>query len=196
MKTFTTFLMIAALCVAGQAQSQAQTENLGLASFANDKGPILIAVDAALAVRQLDSPYLMLGLFLAAQKSDQEITVHRDGITMVYQGREYKMPSVKELRTNYQAQIRDVDFYRHLGKEGIESSWMRFYKFPIETQLFPLSLVNSPTAADQGSMYNMTGFATTIYFKNPGFKKGDSFILKVRDMKHPELASEVEVVLK
>jgi hypothetical protein len=196
MKTFTTFLMIAALCVAGQARSQAQTENLGLASFANDKGPILIAVDAALAVRQLDSPYLMFGLFLAAQESDREITVHRDGITMVYQGREYKMPSVKELRANYQAQIRDVDFYRHLGKEGIESSWMRFYRFPLETQLFPLNMVSSPTAADQGSMYNQTGFATTIYFKNPGFKKGDSFILKVRDMKNPELASEVNIVLK
>ncbi len=28
-------------------------------------------------------------------------------------------------------------------------------------------------SVDEGSMYGFTGFRTKVYFKNPGFKKGD-----------------------
>ena len=35
------------------------------------------------------------------------------------------MPTVKELRSNYKGQIRDYDFYRHLGKEGLIGSSVR-----------------------------------------------------------------------
>jgi hypothetical protein len=37
---------------------------------------------------------------------------------------------------------------------------------------------------------------TSLYFKNPGFAKGDKLTIKVRDMKNPELTGECEVVLK
>ena len=192
MKTLLSLLLIAV--VSGPAM--AQTKDLGLTQFANEGTPIMIAVDASFAVRNLNKPYLLFVLYLASQNKVQEATVGRDGVTMVFQGQELKMPSVKELRANYRGQIRDYDFYRHLGKEGIIASWVRFYEFPGGTEFFPLPTIDSPTAADYGSMFSFTGFVTPIYFKNPGFKKGDTFLLKVRDKDNPELAGEVTVVLK
>jgi len=192
MKKLALFLLFAVLC----GTAMAQTEDLGLNQYANEKGPILIAIDASFAARNLDNSYLMFVLYLASGNKLQEITVGRDNVTMVYQGREIKMPSVKELRSNYQGQIRDYDFYRHLGKEGLIGSWARFYKFPGGSEFFPLPTLDSPTASDYGSMFDYTGFATSIYFKNPGFKKGESFVLKVQDKDHPELTGEVTVVLK
>ena len=192
MKIIKLILFIIVLC--GSALSQ--TENLGLAAFANDKAPIMVAVDAGLAVRQIDQPYLLFILYMAPQRQNREITVGRDDVSMIYQGQEYKMPSLPELRKNYKGQIRDIDFYGHLGKEGLISSWMRFYQFPQRADFFPLNTLNAPTVADQGSMSGFTGFATKLYFKNPGFKKGDSFLLKVKDKANPELNGEVEVVLK
>lgn len=192
MKRLALLLLSAVLC----GTAMAQTEDLGLNQYANEKGPILIAIDASFAARNLDNTYLMFVLYLGSGNKLQEITVGRDNITMVYQGREIKMPSVKELRANYQGQIRDYDFYRHLGKEGIIGSWVRFYQFPGGSEFFPLPTLDSPTASDYGSMFDYTGFAASIYFKNPGFKKGDSFLLKVRDKDNPELTGEVTVVLK
>jgi len=40
------------------------------------------------------------------------------------------------------------------------------------------------------------GFKTKLYFKNPGFKTGDTLVIKVRDKKNPELVGAVAVVLK
>lgn len=192
MKALKSILFVLVLCVGVNAQ----TENLGLGSFANPRAPIMVAVDAGLAIRQLDNPYLMFILYLAPQNQNQEITVSRDGVTMIFQGRELKMPSVKELRENYQGQVRDIDFYGHLGKEGLISSWMRFYRFPEKADFFPVNNLGSPTAVDQGSMLGINGFATKLYFKNPGFKKGDAFVLKVTDKTNPAMSGEVEVVLK
>jgi hypothetical protein len=192
MKKFALLLFVAVL----SGTALAQTEDLGLTQFANETTPILIAVDAALAVRNLDNPYLMFVLYMGSRNKLQEITVGRDNVTMVYQGREIKMPSVKELRANYRGQIRDYDFYRHLGKEGIMASWVRFYQFPGGAEFFPMNRLEDPPPSDYGSMFDFTGFATSIYFKNPGFKKGDSFLLKVRDKDNPELTGEVTVVLK
>jgi hypothetical protein len=192
MKTLISLILIAV--VSGPAM--AQTVDLGLAQFANEESPIMMAVDASFAVRNLDKPYVLFVLYMASRNKLQEATVGRDGVSMVYQGQEYKMPSVKELRANYRAQIRDYDFYSHLGKEGIIGSWVRYYQFPGGTEFFPLPTIDSPTASDYGSMFNYTGFVTPIYFKNPGFKKGDSFLLKVRDKDNPELVGEVTVVLK
>ena len=51
-------LAMAALAVS----SYGQTVDLGLGAFANEKGPILIAVDAALVNQDLKSPYVMVDL--------------------------------------------------------------------------------------------------------------------------------------
>ena len=191
MKAFRCVLLAILLCAAAYGQ----TEDLGLGAFSNEHGPILLAVDAALVDFQLNSPYVMFVMYMAAKNQNQDIVVSRDTITMVYNGKEYKMPTLKELRDNYKGEIHDVDFYRHLGKEGIISSWMRFYNFPQRADFFPPLTMRSPIAADEGSMYSFTGFRTKVYFKNPGFKKGDKVTFKVWDKKDPNIISTIDVVL-
>jgi hypothetical protein len=44
-------------------------------------------------------------------------------------------------------------------------------------------------------MAAFNGFLTPMYFKNPGFAKGDKLTIKVRDTKNPQLTGECEVVL-
>ena len=44
-------------------------------------------------------------------------------------------------------------------------------------------------------MYSFTGFRTKVYFKNPGFKKGDKVTFRVWDKKDPKISGEIEVVL-
>jgi hypothetical protein len=174
------------LCVAAYPQ----TEDLGMEVFSNDKGAIKLAVDAGLAEWQPDSPYVMFILYLAAGKENQNITVGRDNVVMVYNDQEYKMPSVQELRKNYSGEARDLYYYQHLSKKAIDSSWIRIYRFPQKADFFP---PNARMSVDQGSMGSLVGFKTRCYFKNPGFKRGDKLILKVRDKKDPQLTGEVEV---
>ena len=106
------------------------------------------------------------------------------------------MPSFKELRENYKGEIRDADFYRHLGKEGIISSWIRFYNFPSKSEFFPAETMGSSLAIDEASMYGFEGFRTKVYFKNPGLEKGEKATFIVRDKKDPKLSGSVEVVFK
>jgi hypothetical protein len=44
-------------------------------------------------------------------------------------------------------------------------------------------------------MLGFNGFMTPLYFKNPGFAKGDRLTIKVRDAKDPALTGECDVVL-
>jgi hypothetical protein len=183
------------LCTFVYAQEMPATEDLGMGAFSNERGPILLAVDAALVDFQLERPYIMFVFYMASKSPGQDIVVSRDTIIMVYQGQEYKMPTVKELRSNYKGEIHDVDFYRHLGKEGIISSWMRFYNFPQRADFFPSNTMGSTLAVNEGSMYSFTGFRTKVYFKNPGFKKGDKVTFKVWDKKDPKIASQIDIVV-
>ena len=187
-------VLLLGLVVYGQEQKPA-TEDLGMGAFANEHGPILLAVDSALVDFQMDSPYVMFVLYMASKDQNQDIVVGRDTIVMIYKGREYKMPSLKELRDSYRGTIRDIDFYRHLGKEGIISSWIRFYNFQSGTDFFPPQNLRGGVAVDQGSLYGFTGFRTKVYFKNPGFKKGDTLTFKVWDKKDPKIGGQVDVVL-
>jgi hypothetical protein len=192
MKIFKSVLFVLLLCGAAYAQ----TEDLGMGAFASERGPILLAVDAALVDFQLNSPYVMFVVYMAAKDQNKDIVVGRDTIAMVYQGKEYKMPTLKELRDNYKGEIHDVDFYRHLGKEGIIASWVRFYNFPQRADFFPPLTLRGTLAVDEGSMYGFTGFRTKVYFKNPGFKKGDKVTFKVWDKKDPNVSGQVDVVLE
>ncbi len=192
MKIMRSILLVLFLCA---AVAYPQTKDLGMGAFENDHGPILLAVDAALVDFQLNSPYVMFEMYMASMNHEKEIVVSRDTIVMVYNGQEYKMPSVKELRENYKGEIHDVDFYRHLGKEGIIATWARFYNFPGGGDFFPPLTMRSQPARDEGSMYSFTGFRSKLYFKNPGFKKGDKVTFKVWDKKDPNISSTVDVVI-
>lgn len=192
MKIFKSICLLFLLCAAAYGQ----TQDLGMGAFANEHGEILLAVDASLVDFQINSPYVMFVMYMAAKDQNKDIVVGRDTVVMVYQGNEYKMPSFSELREKYKGEIHDIDFYRHLGKEGIISSWIRFYNFPQGVDFFPpLTLRNTSLAVDEGSMYGFWGFRTKAYFKNPGFKKGDKVTFKVWDKKDPKISGEVAAVI-
>jgi len=177
-------------------QADSVTKDLGLGAFANDKGPILLAIDTSLAVRTLDSPYVMFYAFMASKDMNQNVTVAAKDIVVLYKDQVLTMPTVKELRANYGAVIRDATLYRELGKEGINASWIKLYDFPRAPVFFPRLDLRSDLAADYGHMYGVRGFRTPLYFKNPGFQKGDKLVFVVRDEKNPKLTSECTVVLK
>lgn len=191
MKTLKVALLVLTLCIAAFPQ----TKDLGQNTFANEQSPIVLVVDAGLADLKLDSPYVMFMAYMGAKK-EQNMTISRDDVVMVYNGQEYKMPSIKELRKNYKSAANDRDLYRHLGKEGVIASAMRLYQFRNQYDFFPVLGPRSGLPGQEGSISGYVGFRTRLYFKNPGFKKGDKLLIKVRDMKSPDLNGEVEVTLK
>ncbi len=185
--------VLALLIFAGAAF--AQTEDLGMGAFANDKSDILLAVDANLAMNSLDKPYILFVVFMAAKSQNQEIVVNRDGVVMIWNGQEYKMPSLEEWRKEYKGDVWDVTRYRKMAKEGIISSWIRLYDFPSSGDFFPSLQTNSQIMTNEGSMYSNQGFWSKCYFKNPGLKKGDTVILRVTAKNKPELKGEVSIKL-
>ena len=191
MKSFKIVFAILIISVAAFAQ----TKDLGLGAFSNDKNPIMLAVDAGVVSRDLASPYVMFVVWMASKDQKQDIVVDRKGVILLYNGQEYQMPPLTELRKNYGAEIRDITLLRHLGKEGIASSWVRFYKFPNEGDFFPPLTTRALAKTDQGSMSGFHGFVTKCYFKNPGFKTGDKIVMRVTAKNKPELTGEVAVVL-
>jgi len=177
------------------AAAYPQTVDLGMGSFANESGPILMAVDAALVNQAIGSPYAMFVLFVGIGDRKGSVSVAAKDIVMVYKGQEYRMPSLTDLRKNYGGEIRDLDFYARLGKEGIISSWIRLYDFPDPGSFFPPLTLSSNLALTEGHMTAFRGFMTPLYFKNPGFAKGDKLTIKVRDAKNSAVTGECEVVL-
>ena len=192
MKALKVVLAVCALAIAAYPQ----TVDLGLGGFANESGPILMAVDAALVNQARNAPYVMFMLFMGAADKTSSYTVAAKDVVMVYKGQEYRMPSLSELRDEYRGQVRDLDFYRRLGKEGIISSWVRFFEFPERATFFPPLTLSSTLAISQGYMVAFNGYMTPIYFKNPGFAKGDKLTIKVRDAKNPAVTAECDVVLQ
>lgn len=186
---------IAMIVLILSAAAYPQTKDLGLGAFSNESGPVLMTVDASLVNLDKDNPYVMFVAFMAASGNGRSIAVAAKDVVMVYKGQEYRMPSVKELRDEYRGEIRDLDFYRRLGKEGINASWVRFYEFPERSNFFPPLTLSAPLAASEGHMAGKLGFVTPLYFKNPGFAKGDKLTIKVRDMKNPEITGECDIVL-
>jgi hypothetical protein len=192
MKTLRIAFLLAIFCAAAYPQSK----DLGNGAFANEKGPILIAVDATQVIQNMKSPYSLFILYLAAKNQNQDILVGRNDVTLVYNGQEYKMPGVEELRKNYQGEIRDVDFYSRLAAGGLVSSWIRTYDFTRRTDFFPAFRPGAPLPVDEGSLVGFIGFRTKCYFKNPGFEKGDKLTIRVRDKKKPDITGDVEITLK
>jgi hypothetical protein len=191
MKFVKTMLVLLVLAAAAYPQ----TEDLGMGAFANDKSDIMLAVDASLASASPDNTYVLFVVFMAAKSQNQNVVVSRDGVVMVYNGQEYKMPSLQEFRENYKGDIWDVTRYRKLAKEGIISSWIRFYNFPSSGDFFPALQNTSQIMTDEGSMYGNLGFWSKCYFKNPGLKKGDTIVIRVTAKNKPELKGEVAVKL-
>ncbi|HEX2695700.1 MAG TPA: hypothetical protein VHP61_08085 [Acidobacteriota bacterium] len=177
------------------AAAAPQTQELGQGVFYNSEGAILIAVDAGVAVRKVDSPYVMFMAFMAAA-GNVNIVMDRADVVMVYKDVEYKMPTFKDFKKTYSSGGNDLSLYRNLGKESLSLSPMRHFQFPGTTDFFPLLGQADVSLTNEGSMAGTIGFRTKLYFKNPGFKTGDTLVIKVRDKKNPDLIGAVAVVLK
>ncbi len=172
----------------------AQTIELGQSVFTSNQGVIGLTIDAALAVRKLDSPYVMFMAFMVIT-GGRSAVVGRDEVTMTYNGQEYKMPSLKEWRDQYKGANGDSTLYSRLGKETLALSHLRDYDFPSDQDFFPI-LGRGPLPTDQGSMAGMVGFRTKLYFKNPGFKRGDQIIISLKDKNDPEVTGSCAVILR
>jgi len=193
------FLMSLVALTAFSMSRQVQepsTKDLGMGAFANDSGPILLAIDASLVLRDMKNPYVMFWAYMASKDGNRSITVDAKDIVVLYKGQELKLPSVKELRDAYSGINKDYDFYRQLGKEALVASWVRMYQFPSKQNFYPLTDLRSDLAVDSGSMAGFYGFETPLYLKNPGFAKGDKLTFIVRDKKDPNLIGECDVILK
>jgi hypothetical protein len=174
--------------------TMADTEDLGNHVFSNDMEYINLVADAAVAARNSDSPYLMIVLYMYVD-GDIDATVQRKDVVMVYEDKEYPMPSVKELRKNYRGDTRDIRLYNSVTKATLALSPIRHYRFPLFQDFFP-SKTSAVLAVDQGSMTSYVGFRTRVYFKNPGIKDGDVIVIKVKDNKDPEVYGSVAVEFK
>ena len=185
-------VFLALLILAGAGIGQ--TIDLGQSVFLSREEDIVVAIDAALAVRKMDSPYVMFMAFFLARGYDS-LSIHRDSVTMIYKDQEYKMPTFEEWRKEYRAAQNDMTLYNTMGKEALVSSELRNYSFPWDSDFFPL-LSAGQRYTDEGSLSGTIGFRTNLYFKNPGFKKGDELVIVVRDRKNPEIKGTCGVVLK
>jgi hypothetical protein len=183
------FLLFLLLC----ALFSAETVYLGNNIYYDDGGAINLAADARVATRILDSPYVMFMLYMTADK-DVSASIDRNNIVLVYKDKEYKMPSLSDLRKNYHADARDMELYWQLGMENLSFSDIRHYYFNLTGDFFPAQQTGD-LPWDQGSVSGKFGFRTNVYFKNPGFKAGDVIVIKVWDEKNPNIKGEVTVPL-
>ncbi len=177
------------------ATAAPQTLDLGQGIFYNGEGAILIAVDAGVAIRKIDSPYVMFRAFMAVA-GGESVAVNRADVTMIHKDVEYGMPAYKDFQKAYSARRNDLNLYQNLGKESLALSPMRNFQFPETADFFPVFGQGGPSLTNEGSMAGTIGFKTTLYFKNPGFQKGDTLVIKVTGKKRPDLTGAVAVVLK
>lgn len=181
----------ALLCFLTAAAASAQTEDLGQGVFYSEQGAIVMAVDAVVANQKLDSPYVMFMAYLGAQ-GNASYAVRRQDVSMIYNGQEYPMATVEELGAKYNGGQNDWGLYERSGKESLILSKMRYWRYQLGTDFFPLPSRNI-MAVGEGSMAGNLGFRTRVYFKNPGFKKGDELVIRVKDKSDPEIQGSCAV---
>ena len=172
----------------------AQTVDLGNHVFYNEEGQVNLAVDANMAVRVLDNPYIPFVLYMGADPS-VNANINRSDVTLVHDGRSYQMVGIKELRKEYDQDTRDWRMYSRFSKENLALSRMRYYRFQTRYDFFPARSSNL-RVTDEASVSETIGFRTFAYFKNPGFKDGDTIVINVVDKEDSEIWGASAVQLK
>ena len=104
------------------------------------------------------------------------------------------MPTLSELRKNYDGDKRDIEMYSRLGNEPLLFSDLKYYRYNYYDDFFPTAQ-SGVIAAKHGYMSGIMGFNTRIYFKNPGFEPGDIVFIRVQDKNNSEIRGEVAVQL-
>ncbi len=173
------------------AWPSAQTLDMGQGIFYSDQGAIVMAVSAYVADQKLDKPYVMFMVYMGTSGGGN-IKITRDDVMMIYNGQEYKMPTVKELNSKYSGQQNDWELDQRAGKDSLILSKMRYWRYQSGTDFFPLPS-RDIMGVSQGSLAGNLGFKTRFYFKNPGFKKGDEIVIQVKDHSNPDLTGSCAV---
>ncbi len=169
----------------------AQTTQLGEDVFSSDEGAINLAVQSGVAARRLDSDYLMFMLFMGADEG-VSATITPQEIVMITNDTSIPMPSLKELRENYNGDARDLRTYNNLTQAPLYSSKLRFLVFTNSRDFFP-SRREAHVPLKAATVNSDIGFSTRVYFKNPGLQKGDAIAIFVRDRDNPEIWGSVAV---
>jgi hypothetical protein len=174
----------------------AQTEHLGQHVYFNAAGGINMAVDAGLAVQKLDYDYVPFVLFVGGDEGIHG-TIRRSDVIMVHNGQEYQMPDIKTFRSEYRFDNRDQRYYTSFAGsiETMISSHMKLYEFQWEQDFFP-TRSSGKLVMDEISFSPHIAMKTAAYFKNPGLKKGDTVIIKVKDKMDPNIEGVVAVALQ
>ena len=147
-----------------------------------------------MAVRILDSPYVPFVLYMGADPS-VIANINRSDVTLVHDGRSYQMVGIKELRKEYDHDTRDYRMYSRFSKENLALSRMRYYRFQTQYDFFPPRASNL-RITDEASVSETIGFRTFAYFKNPGFKDGDTIVINVVDKEDSEIWGASAVLLE
>jgi hypothetical protein len=191
MKILRCALLVLAVCAAAYPQ----TQNLGDNMYFSDAGAVVLGVDATVAVRKLNSPYVMFMAFVAA-KDDKSFTIDRNDVVLIYKGQEYHMPTLQEIEKSYKGEKEDAGLYGRFGMELLLFGKLRYYKFPYENEFYPTPGFGPTSWVNNAEVTALVGFKTKLYFKNPGLQKGDEVTIKVVDHKNPESVGQVTLVLK
>ena len=170
-----------------------QTEKLGQNVYYNEEGTINLAVDTTVAVYDLDKAYVPFVLFMGADPKSKAV-IHRDGVTLIHKEKEYNMPGIQEFRKNYRGESRDLKLHTQFGKINLVSPKMHHLRFQSAYDFFP-QRTESTRLIDEIEITGLVGFATWVYFANPGFEVGDSIVIKVVDKKNPDVWGSVSFEL-
>jgi len=169
----------------------AKTRHLGNYSYINTDGEINIAVNAVVAAKNLNLKYLPFIAYMGCDVGSMAV-VDRNSIVLVYQGKEYHMPTLKELRQNYNRDVMDMTlFAREI--EHIFPSEMSNYKYQPWVDFFPARTEPRKLSPNDVTLTSSTGVKTKLYFKNPGIKKGDTAVLKMVDKKNPDIRGSITI---
>jgi hypothetical protein len=172
----------------------AQTDDIGQGAFFNDQGQINLLVDASIAVRFIDSDYVMFMVYMLTDKATTA-QINRDTVVVVYNDEVHKMPTLKDFRKAFRQENRDMRIYNQLGKDSLVMSQFYGYSFNNQFDFFPLR-AEAQKSTDSTTITSSMIIQTKVYIKNPGFKKGDVLGIAVRDVTDPNLKGSCAVVLK
>ncbi len=169
----------------------AKTKQVAKHTFVNKDATIKVGVDTTLAVRNLDKPVIPLKLFVACQKN-ASAHLDRNSFILVYKGKEYKMPAFTYVKKAYKSDIKDRRVFS-LADSHIYAAMDSKHSFKT-VQFFPNRQYRG--LIENAAYVNFkTGMDSILFFENPGFKKGDTIILKVVDKTNKQIQGSVRLTL-
>lgn len=187
MKKLLIFTMVLAFATVGFGK----TRHLGNYSYINTDGKINIAVNAAVAAKNLNRKYIPLIAYMGCDVGSMAV-VERKSVVLEYKGKRYYLPSMKELRQNYDRDVMDMTLFAK-EIEHIFPSEMSNYTFQPWVDFCPARTEPRKLAPAEVTLTPTIGVKTKLYFKNPGIKKGDTAVLKVVDKKNPDISGSITI---